>query len=36
MNLENIREQIDEIDNQLIALFKQRMEAVTEVAKYNK
>ena len=36
MNLENIREQIDEIDNQLIALFKQRMEAVTEVAKYKK
>ncbi len=36
MDLGNIREQIDEIDNQIISLFKKRMEAVTEVAKYKK
>ncbi len=36
MDLGNIREQIDEIDNQIIALFKKRMEAVTNVAIYKK
>ena len=36
MDLENIRQQIDQIDNQIISLFKKRMEAVTEVAKYKK
>ena len=36
MDLGNIREQIDEIDNQIISLFKKRMEAVTNVAIYKK
>ena len=36
MDLSNIREQIDNIDNQLIALFAKRMETVAEVAEYKK
>ena len=34
MDLSEIRQQINEIDEQLVALFKKRMETVVEVAKY--
>lgn len=36
MDLEKARETIDRIDNELVKLFSERMEAVTEVAKYKK
>lgn len=36
MDLSNIREQIDDIDNQLVALFTKRMKTVGKVAEYKK
>ena len=36
MNLEEAREKIDEIDRQLAGLFVERMELVSEVARYKK
>lgn len=36
MNLEESRKTINEIDEQMVALFKKRMETVVEVAKYKK
>lgn len=36
MNLEEARETIDRIDNDMVKLFSERMAAVTEVAKYKK
>ncbi len=36
MDLEKARETIDRIDNELVKLFEERMEAVTEVAKFKK
>ncbi len=36
MNLENIRKEIDEVDSQLVGLYKKRTGLVTEVAQYKK
>ena len=36
MELKDYREQLDRIDDQLAALFKQRMETVKQVADYKK
>ena len=36
MNLQDYRAQLDQIDDQLAALFKQRMETVKNVADYKK
>ena len=36
MDMTELREQIDEIDNQIIELFRKRMEIVGDVAEYKK
>ncbi|MDY6059932.1 MAG: chorismate mutase, partial [Candidatus Fimenecus sp.] len=36
MNLEQLRSRIDEIDSQMVELFKDRMEIATDIARYKK
>ena len=36
MDLEQLRSRIDEIDSQMVELFKDRMEIATDIARYKK